>query len=319
MAISSGFGTVLYFSVLTAGAAPAAESFRAAHAARTAHPLDVAPLVSAYGKGDYKKAYEIGCLILKQDPGNLTAHYLMGNCYVKFKQIDKAAEEYKYCTQTAAGNQIGKFAQQALDQIVAHDRAEIEGERSKDAAPQYDPAESKGPPLDTLDLQTLEYKERLLKTGEDLIAANKKKLDARIERVRVQAEDSVQNLQAQIQGSPNRIAALAAFGPAREQVMNQAEATIQHLREQNEEEERRITAYYQGQVDKISSQKGNLTTQAQVGKGQLRMVQKGSNLFVRNYINFHGEPPIPPPPPELQATARKLSTDPTGKVRTTHE
>jgi hypothetical protein len=133
--------------------------------------------------------------------------------------------------------------------------------------------------------------------------------------VQIQAEESVQDLQAQISSSPNRIAALAAFGPAKEQIMNQASATIQNLRDQNELEERRITAGTQAQVDKISSQKGNLTTQAQVGKGQLRMVQKGSNLFVRNYINFHGEPPLPPPPPELKATAKKLKETPTGKGR----
>ena len=105
---------------------------------------------------------------------------------------------------------------------------------------------------------------------------------------------------------------MAASGPAREQILNQTANRIKQLEYDNAVEEQKITAFYQSQVDKVSSQKGNLTTQAQVGSGDLRMMQKGSGLFVRNYINFHGEPPsdaqpVLPPPPELRAVAKKLN------------
>lgn len=312
--------------------------------------IDLASMAKAYNNGNYPMAQYIGCRLLKQAPGNLAVHYLLGNCYVKCSQLDKATAQYKYCAEQGKGSQIGTFACTALDQISALPKSpqdataaatgpaaspagslvesSVESSASPAKAQAYStsspaklaaPAESDRPPPDRVDLQTLEYKERLLKTGADLIAANKVKLQRQIETLKANADAGVQDLDGQIPSGANRMAAMAAYGPARERLLNQTAARIKQLEEDNEAEERAITAYYQSQADKISSQKGNLNSQVQVGRGDTRLVQKGSGLFVHNYINFRGEVALPPPPPELRATARKLNPDPSTKNKAGHD
>ena len=165
----------------------------------------------------------------------------------------------------------------------------------------------------------LEYKERMLKTGADLIAANRIKLQRQIEAVQEHVNGAVQDMDGQIPSGVNRMTAMAGLGQAREKLLNDAAARIQRMQDDNDAEEQRITAYYQAQVDRIASQKPNLSSQAQVGKGDMRLRQKGTGLFVRNYVNFHGEVPLPPPPPELKATAQKLNPDPPGKQKPSHD
>ncbi len=80
-------------------------------------PITVTSMTNEYTKGNYQMAKYIGAQLLKQEPSNLAIHYLLGNCYVKFNQLDKAAAEYKFCAQLGQGSQIGTFAKTALDQI----------------------------------------------------------------------------------------------------------------------------------------------------------------------------------------------------------
>lgn len=320
--------------------------------------INLTSMTSEYTKGNYPMAQYIGGQLLKQEPSNLAIHYLLGNCYVKFGQLDKAKAEYNFCARVGQGSHLGTTAQTALDQIGAiqagrQDKSPqtpnaigsatgssigsatessagssagslVEPSTTASAGAsrvtvQTVPAEAAGPPPDKVDIQTLEYKERLLKTGADLIAANKVKLQRQIETVQTNAETAVQDMDGQIPGGSNRMTAMAAYGQARERMQAEAAARIKQLEAENAAEEQRITAFYQAQADKITSQKGNLTSQAEVGHGDTRLVQKGSGLFVRNYINFHGEVPLPPPPPELKATAQKLNADLSAKKKTNHD
>jgi len=246
-------------------------------------------MTSEYNRGDFLLAEQIGGRILTQEPTNLGVHYLLGNIYAKYGKFDRAAAEYKYCTQQGYGSQIGKFSQQALDQLRTRQNqapaatATASGANIDTASTSPSPA----PPADVVDLQTLEYKERILKAGADLIAANRIKLQRQIDTIEAELER-------------------AADDPQRPRLERAAEAKIKSLKENCDKEELKITAYYQAQADAITSQKGNLTSQAARGKGDVRLVQKGSSLFVRNYVNYHGEMPLPPPPPELQAKALSL-------------
>ncbi len=64
-------------------------------------------MTTEYNRGQYQSAYYIGCQILKEEPSNLGVHYLLGNCYVKFGQLDKAREQYEYCARAGAGSTLG--------------------------------------------------------------------------------------------------------------------------------------------------------------------------------------------------------------------
>ena len=251
-------------------------------------------MTSEYNRGDFLLAEQIGRRILTQEPTNLGVHYLLGNIYAKYGKFDRASAEYKYCTQQGYGSQIGKFSQQALEQLRQRQSQEAQSSATTDgAALSTQPLSTQPlatrptPPPDSVDLQTLEYKERILKTGADMIAANKIKLQRQIDTIEAELDR-------------------AAADPQRDRLEKTAQARIQSLKENCAQEELKITAYYQAQADAITSQKGNLNSQATPGKGDVRLVQKGSGLFVRNYVNYRGEMPLPPPPPELQAKALSL-------------
>jgi len=295
---------------------PLGLSPRAACATEPGPTISLANMTSEYNLGHYPMAQYIGCQLLRREPSNLAVHYLLGNLYVKFAMLDKAQGEYSYCARTGTASEIGRFANQALQQLIAMKNAPApkpsEGETADCPPESKDLIDANiqppGPPPDKVDLETLEYKERLLKTGADMIAANRIKLQRQVEAEQKRTNDALDNY---ANGSPGR-----GFGfgnpfvidNTRQRLQMEGAARVKQLEDQNEQEEKRITAYYQAQADKIGSQKTSLTSQALVGHGDVRLQSKGSGLFVRNYINFHGEVPLPPPPPELKATALKLNS-----------
>lgn len=299
--------------------------------------INLSSMTTEYNKGQYQTAFYIGSQFLKQEPSNLGVHYLLGNCYVKFGQMEKAREEYAYCARAGQGSTLGAAAQQALQQVctlLSKPQTPLEkagtsagaagttpattactsaaGAGTAAATPSSTgttgaaagtaPASAPGSatasgaaavpaPVDKVDLQTLEYKERILKQGADLIAANRTKLKNQIESLRREAAQNMQSDFAMGSGS-------SFVSP---------EMRIKQLEDDNAAEELKITAFYKGQADAIGRQKGDLTSQAQPGNGDVRLRQQGSGLFLRNYVNYHGQVPLPPPPPELQAKAMPLN------------
>jgi hypothetical protein len=300
----------------------------AAQAYEPTPPINLTSMTDQYTRGQYQMAQYIGAQLLRQEPSNLAVHYLLGNCYVKFGQLDKAKAEYNFCARVGQGSQLGTVAQQALNNIVTIQNAPQSTSANTASASAGPPADASAgtagtaeapaaslietappaasPAPDKLDLQTLEYKERLLKAGADLIAANKLKLERQIESIHNQTELAIHGTSADQTSS--------TFMDSGRLVREAAER-IRMLQENNASEERKITANCQAQVDAIGSQKGNLTSQAQVGNSEVRLEPKGTGLFVRNFINYHGEVPLPPPPPELRAKALKLNPDPPKKQK----
>ncbi|MBS1991028.1 MAG: hypothetical protein JSS83_10950 [Cyanobacteria bacterium SZAS LIN-3] len=268
-------------------------------------------MTSEYNRGDYLMAEEIGRRILTVQPSNLGVHYLLGNIHVRYGRYDQAMAEYKYCVQHGSGSQIGKNSERALEQISKH-----RNQQETDKSPTADTTRGVASPLpptgpaaqaespDKVDLQTLEYKERLLKEGADLIAANRVKLQRQIEAIQRQAEQAIDDLDDDLNG--NGRGGPPGHMQEKQRLQSNAAERIKSLKENAAAEEQKITAYYQAQVDAITARKGDLSSQTSRGNGDVRLEQKGSGLFVRNYINYHGELPPPPPIPELQATARGL-------------
>ncbi|MBS1998112.1 MAG: hypothetical protein JSS86_17435, partial [Cyanobacteria bacterium SZAS LIN-2] len=138
----------------------------------------------------------------------------------------------------------------------------------------------------------------------DLIAANRVKLQRQIEAIQRQAEQAIDDLDDDLNG--NGRGGPPGHMQEKQRLRSNAAERIKSLKENAAAEEQKITAYYQAQVDAITARKGDLSSQTSRGNGDVRLEQKGSGLFVRNYINYHGELPPPPPIPELQATARGL-------------
>jgi hypothetical protein len=85
----------------------------------TAATPKVAELLEAmtkqYSAGQFVQAGHTGQQILTVDPNNLTAHYLLGNIFLKADVLDSAGREYEWCIAHGAGTKIGSYAKNALD------------------------------------------------------------------------------------------------------------------------------------------------------------------------------------------------------------
>lgn len=171
----------------------------------------------------------------------------------------------------------------------------------------------------SLDLETLEYKERLLKTGVDIINSNKAKLGQQIAAVQNQTKVAIRKVPEQLPGVNGSYIANPEYPKNRDRLLSESAARIKQLQDDNDEEEQKITIYYRAQVAAIGRQKDSLTSQIQVGRGDALTAPTGGSRFVHNYVNYHGEVLPPAPPPDLHATALKLQAGKQAKTKNIHD
>ncbi|MBU6454764.1 MAG: hypothetical protein KGS72_23555 [Cyanobacteria bacterium REEB67] len=296
--------------------------------AQSPGPVYPDQMTNEYNQGRYAAAEQTGLTLLRSEPSNLAVHYLLGNIYLKTARTDRAVQEYNYCRKFGNGSQIGVFASQGLEQI----RQGLPKTTAPDVqSSPISPSPAAPAPITNLqaqtapakiDLEMLEYKERLLETGANLIAANRAKLQRQIQSLQNQTEGVLETMTTSAssqRGGSNQL-------ELEKNRLEQETATkIQELRDNNAAEELKITAFYKSQVDAIGQQKADLGSQMEKSgcksggvvrtngsktdaeTGNVRLVERGSGLFVRNYINYHGEMPLPPLPPELHALAQKMT------------
>jgi hypothetical protein len=320
----------LFSSLITSLALTSALASSGAQA-QTSGPVYLDQMTSQYNQGKLAAAEQTGLSLLRSEPSNLAVHYLLASIYARTARLERAVQEYNYCLKFGNGSQIGVFATQGLAQIRRGAQLQSQassGETGESTSPQAPPQAPQAVfpqaqqtqqaqiAADKIDLEMLEYKERLLKTGADLIAANRAKLQRQIQSLQNQTDgiiDTMTSSASTQRGGSNQLEI------EKNRLEQDTANKIQQLRENNAAEELKITAFYKGQVEAIGAQKGDLGSQMEAhGKasarisndanaGNVRMVERGSGLFVRNYINYHGEMPLPPLPPELHALAQKLT------------
>jgi hypothetical protein len=118
-------------------------------------------LMDEYAAGKYDVAFKRCIAILKADTSNMTAHYYMGNLYLKYKKYDEATAEYNYVMAAGADTPEGQAAKQGLDAV----------EQAKSAVP---PLSDVAPPVEA---KLQERIDRLRKEADEQIASKKKIYD----------------------------------------------------------------------------------------------------------------------------------------------
>lgn len=250
-----------------------------AQAYESGPPINFASMQSEYNKGHYPMAQYIGCQLLQRQPRNLAVHYLLGNCYVKFSQLDKATAEYKYCAHSGQGSQIGSFARTALEQMSAPPPSVSAGNGSGNSSnassgttsstgsgesPPPSLKDTTAPPAETLDRQTLELKERLLKGGKDEMSANKVRMQKQIATIQSETEAAIQEVPDTIRGLYGRFEPNPEYYGNRERMVQSSSFRIKQLEDNNAAEDQKITARIQAQIDGLIAQRENLESRAKV-------------------------------------------------------
>jgi len=126
-------------------------------------------LITEYSAGKYDAAFKHCVAILRVNKANITAHYYMGNLYLKYHKLDEAAAEYKYCVSAGADTTEGQAAQQGLEAVEKHRAA---------PSPAAAAAVSQEPP--PVDANVQAQIDRLKTEAEERIAVQKKILDVKL-------------------------------------------------------------------------------------------------------------------------------------------
>ena len=87
--------------------------------ALAADEAQIKALMDEYDAGKNDLAYKRCIGILKANPQNMTAHYYMGNLYLRYNKLDQAEAEYKYCAAAGADSPEAQSAQQGLQAVAA--------------------------------------------------------------------------------------------------------------------------------------------------------------------------------------------------------
>ncbi|MBS2010031.1 MAG: hypothetical protein JST01_23485 [Cyanobacteria bacterium SZAS TMP-1] len=74
-------------------------------------------LTMEYNDGKYDQALNRCIAILKANNANMTAHYYLGNLYLKYKRFDQSSAEYNYCVAASKDPLIVEAAKKGLQAV----------------------------------------------------------------------------------------------------------------------------------------------------------------------------------------------------------
>jgi tetratricopeptide (TPR) repeat protein len=74
--------------------------------------------MKAYNSREYHRAAELFGMALKENDDNPIGHYYLANTYVKIKEFEKAAGEYKECYETTPDEKLAQYCLQAYNAIA---------------------------------------------------------------------------------------------------------------------------------------------------------------------------------------------------------
>lgn len=247
--------------------------------------------VSLFKSGRMAEAALVLENVVKKDPSDLKARYLLGNAYASLKQRQKAVEQYSFCANAAPGTKMEEYCLKALGmQNLKTNSLPSLKHSAQDLQ------------LDTerkLDIQAKEYQSNLDNQRKNELKGLASRLNAQAATIEKQMALDIENVPKYIYVGNKRYANsdyktdvdLIKLEAARklEELTARQKLDCQAL---NERFDKRIEEYkesHQGIRDALKSAKGNM-----------QLTPHGTDMYVRNYMNF-GQEKVWEPPASLQA------------------
>jgi tetratricopeptide (TPR) repeat protein len=194
-------------------------------------------LMTEYGAGQYDAAFNRCVAILRTNSTNMTAHYFMGNLYLKYNKLDEAAAEYKYCVSAGPDAPESQAAQQGLQAVEQH----------RAAATTAATASSESPAVDA---KVQEQIDRLHQEADQQIALRKKIFDSNVGIANQEMRDQIPRyIVGGIQGS-------LAWRETQQELTKEKQGKIDRYTKQFEREKQDINTACEKRVnDLIETQK----------------------------------------------------------------
>ncbi|MBS1989054.1 MAG: hypothetical protein JSS83_00980 [Cyanobacteria bacterium SZAS LIN-3] len=198
-------------------------------------------LTLEYNDGKYDQAFNRCIAILKANNANMTAHYYLGNLYLKYKRFDQSSAEYNYCVAASKDPLIVEAAKKGLQAV----------EQNK-AAAQAAPTGSPVADIPQVDPKVQEQIDRLKKEAADQIAIKKKVYDLNIERATQEMHD--QYPRYIIGGQQGRM----AWNETKKELEKERQGKLDRLRKQFDRDSEELQAACDKRVNDILATQANL-------------------------------------------------------------
>jgi hypothetical protein len=254
--------------------------------------------IAAFDRLDYARTISIGRNVVKAEPANGWAHYYLAGAYMKQLRGDEAYAEYKTVVRVTADPQLRHFAETAI--------AALEHQRDNDVIASSVPAAgaaaiaSTGPPSVSLKKaeQQRDEKLRLLQAELDIAMRNVDE-GARLGAAKINADLNLDlmNLSRGVRRSGGDFILL------RKALQDEAASRIESIRISTQHERDAIQAEFRRRDADLRRLVPNEISQLQPGSASgNQLTAIGTDLYVRNYVNYGGGDSAPPPAIELRAT-----------------
>ncbi|MBP7862061.1 tetratricopeptide repeat protein [bacterium] len=247
--------------------------------------------VGLYKSGKIAEAANLLQSFIGKNPSDLKARYYLANAYASLGQRNKAIEQYNYCANAAPGTKMEEYCLRAMGmQNLKSNSLPSLKQPMKDL--QRD-TESK------VDMQAKEYRANLeaQRKNEQIILA--KKIDAQVETIRRQMALDVDNVPRYIYIG-NKIYSNRDYQTDVKKIKLEAERRISDLTSGEDSEMQRLNECFDKRLEEFSESHDGIRTALKSAKGNMQLTPHGTDMYVRNYMNF-GQEKVWEPPPSLQA------------------
>jgi len=290
--------------------------------------------IHAYQKKDFQSALAYGIEELKKAPGNATARYYLAQALVKLNRRDEAIAQFTECERLATEPKLSSYCRQALATLTpgksnaagagggtVNGAAATGGANA--AATGGTPEAASGSANSALNsasanrdaatnLDLLERRANTLQEGVHEIEFLRKQADKKISDINDEGAAQLRDIPQFFERGyyiggrfhPQHVAN-PEYQEALQRVQAESKTKIDAINADFAKRETEVTAEYKRRSDAYGGVMTNMNSQQKPGTSLIQMTPQNTNAYVRNFVNYDGYKP-PPPPVPLKAQQKSL-------------
>jgi hypothetical protein len=247
--------------------------------------------MSLFKSGRMSEAALVLESVVKKDPSDLKARYLLGNAYASLKQRQKAVEQYSFCANAAPGTKMEEYCLRALGMqnlktnslpSLKHSNHDLQ--------------------LDTerkLDIEAKEYQYNLENQRKNELNGLASRLNAQAATIDKQMALDIENVPKYIYVGDRRYPN-SNYKTDVDLIKTEAARKIEELTARQKSDYQALNERFDKRIEEYMESHQGIRDALKSAKGNMQLTPHGTDMYVRNYMNF-GQEKVWEPPASLQA------------------
>ncbi len=247
--------------------------------------------VALYKSGKISEAAHTLQSVVNKNSSDLKARYYLANAYASLGQRNKAIEQYNYCANAAPGTKMEEYCLRAMG---------MQNLKSNSLPSLQQPMKDVQRDTETkVDMQAKEYVANLESQRKSEQRVLSQKINAQIDTINKQMALDVENVPRYIYMG-NKVYSNRDYQTDVKKIKLDAERRISDLTRGENSEMQKLNERFDKRLEEFAESHDGIRTALKSAKGNMQLTPHGTDMYVRNYMNF-GQEKIWEPPPSLQA------------------